>query len=126
MTLDGLERKLKENFRKKPSPKVNFVRYADDFIVTAKSKQLLESEVLPIVEAFLKERGLELSNEKTKITHIEEGFDFLGQTIRKFNGKLLIQPAKKNVHSFLTKVREIAKANKQTTAGNMVRRLVRQ
>ena len=87
MTLDGLEHKLKENFRKKPSPKVNFVRYADDFIVTAKSKQLLENEVLPVIQAFLKERGLELSNEKTKITPIEEGFDFLGQTLRKFNGK---------------------------------------
>lgn len=123
MTLDGLERKLKESFRKKPSPKVNFVRYADDFIVTAKSKKLLEEEVLPAIQSFLKERGLELSNEKTKITPIEEGFDFLGQTLRKFNGKLLIRPAKKNLHTFLTKVREIAKDNKQATAGNMIRLL---
>ena len=120
MTLDGLERNLKEKFHKKPSPKVNFVRYADDFIITAKSRELLEKEVLPVVETFLKERGLELSHEKTKITHIDEGFDFLGQTLRKFNGKLLIRPAKKNLHSFLTKVREIAKDNKQATAGNLI------
>ena len=120
MTLDGLERTLKERFSKKPSPKVNFVRYADDFIITAKSKELLENEVLPVIRTFLKERGLELSNEKTKITHIDEGFDFLGQTLRKFKGKLLIRPAKKNLCAFLTKVREIAKDNKQTTAANMI------
>jgi RNA-directed DNA polymerase len=123
MTLDGLEQKLKENFGKRPSLKVNFVRYADDFIVTAKSKDLLSSEVLPVIEDFLKARGLEISQEKTKITHIEDGFDFLGQTLRKFNGKLLIRPAKKNVQTFLAKVRELAKTNKQATAGNLIRQL---
>jgi RNA-directed DNA polymerase len=120
MTLDGMERILKARFGKKPSPKVNFVRYADDFIITAKSKELLENEVLPVIKTFLKERGLELSNEKTKVTHIEEGFDFLGQTVRKFKGKLLIRPAQKNLREFLTKVREIAKDNKQATAGNLI------
>ncbi len=57
---------------------VNWVRYADDFIITGKSKELLENEVKPWVEKFLMERGLTLSVEKTKVTHIEEGFDFLG------------------------------------------------
>ena len=123
MTLDGLEQKLKDNFRKKPSLKVNFVRYADDFIVTAKSNELLKNDVLPVTEAFLKERGLELSQEKTKITRIEDGFDFLGQSLRKFNGKLLIKPAKKNVRALLTKVRETAKTNKQATTGNLIRQL---
>lgn len=123
MTLDGLEQNIKERLHKKPSPKVNFVRYADDFIVTAKSKELLENEVLPVIETFLKDRGLELSKEKTKITHIDEGFDFLGQSLRKFKGKLLIRPAKKNQHTFLTKVREIAKDNKQATAGNLIQLL---
>jgi RNA-directed DNA polymerase len=120
MTLDGMELILKKELGKKPSPKVNFVRYADDFIVTAKSKELLEYEVLPVLVTFLEERGLELSKEKTKITHVEEGFDFLGQTIRKFNGKLLIQPSKRNLHTFLTKIREIAKDNRQATAGNLI------
>jgi len=120
MTLDGMERNLRKRFGKKPSPKVNFVRYADDFIITAKSRELLENEVLPVIETFLKERGLELSSEKTQITHVEEGFDFLGQNLRKFKGKLLIRPAKKNLHAFLTKVREITKDNKQATAGNLI------
>ena len=58
--------------------KVNFIRYADDFIVTGESRELLEAGVLPIIREFLSERGLELSEEKTVITHIEDGFDFLG------------------------------------------------
>ena len=56
--------------------KVNFVRYADDFIVTGESRELLENGVLPIIREFLSERGLELSEERTVITHIEDGFDF--------------------------------------------------
>ena len=62
------------------------MRYADDFIVTGCSKELLENEVMPIIEDFMRERGLTLSPEKTKITQISEGFDFLGQNIRKYNG----------------------------------------
>jgi RNA-directed DNA polymerase len=54
------------------------IRYADDFIVTGRSKELLENGVKPLVERFLRARGLELSQEKTSITHIDEGFDFLG------------------------------------------------
>ena len=72
---------------------------------------------------FMAERGLELSPEKTRITHIEDGFDFLGQNVRKYKGKLLIKPSKKNQHAFLTKVREIIKANKSATAGNLITQL---
>ncbi|MBB5499319.1 hypothetical protein [Paraburkholderia sp. MM5384-R2] len=58
------------------------------------------------------ERGLTLSPEKTRITHISQGFDFLGQNIRKYqDGKLLIKPSKKNVQTFLTKVRTVIKGN---------------
>src|ERR1700730_17812488 len=93
-------------------PKVNLVRYADDFIITGDSKELLENEIRPLVELFLKERGLTLSADKTRITHIDEGFDFLGQNLRKYNGKPLVKPSKKNTHAFLEKVRRIIDANK--------------
>ena len=53
---------------------IYFVRYADDFICTAKTKETLEQKVLPVIINFLNERGLELSLEKTTITHIQEGF----------------------------------------------------
>jgi RNA-directed DNA polymerase len=65
-----------------------------------------------LVEEFLKARGMELSKEKTRIAHIEEGFDFLAQNICKYHGKLLIKPSKKNVKEFLDKVRGIVKENK--------------
>ncbi len=96
------------------------VRYADDFIITGRTKELLEDEVKPLVEEHLNERGLGLSREKTKTTHIEEGFDFLGQNVRKYNGVLLIKPAKKNVKSFLAKIREVLNTNKQATSGTLI------
>jgi RNA-directed DNA polymerase len=83
LTLDGLEKTLREKYPKanaqRHRAKINYVRWADDFIITGSSKELLEHEVKPLVEAFLKERGLALSPEKTSITPIETGFDFLGQ-----------------------------------------------
>ncbi len=95
------------------------------FIITGYSKELLEDEIKPLVETFLKERGLELSPEKTVITHIEDGFDFLGQNVRKYHGTLLIKPSKKNVQAFLDKVRGIIQDNKQATAGHLVCQLNR-
>ena len=93
-------------------PKVNLVRYADDFIITGATKELLENEVKPLVEQFLRDRGLQLSPEKTCVTHIEQGFDFLGMHVRKYDGKLLIKPSKKNMHAFLEKVRATIRRNR--------------
>jgi RNA-directed DNA polymerase len=123
LALDGLERLLRERFPKLGqgrSALVNMIRYADDFIITGKTKELLEDEVKPLVAEFFKARGLVLSQEKTKITHIEKGVDFLGQNVRKYNGKLLIKPARKNVRSFLAKVRRVIKANKQANTGVLI------
>ena len=116
MTLDGLEKVLKEQFPKRypDNPKVHIVRYADDFIITGVSKELLEKEVKPLVVAFLQERGLTLSAEKTRITHIEEGFDFLGRNIRRFGNKTLTRPSKENVKSIVTKTGDIIKENPTT------------
>jgi RNA-directed DNA polymerase len=127
MTLNGLEKELREKFPKHPNigsnEKINFVRFADDFIVTGKSKEVLENEVKPLVEQFMKERGLTLSQEKTIVTHIEDGFDCLGQHLRKYNGKLLSKPSKKNIHTFLEGIRTVIKENKQATAGNLIAQL---
>lgn len=130
MTLDGLERLLQERLptRQKVNGrthfnKLNFVRYADDFIITGESPEFLRDKVLPIVKEFLTGRGLQLSEEKTVITHIEDGFDFLGKNIRKYNGKLLIKPSKTSVKSFLEKVRSIIKGNKSTKQETLIRKL---
>jgi RNA-directed DNA polymerase len=126
LTLNGLERSLREHFpqtHERSQTKVNLVRFADDFIVTGASQELLEREVRPLVEAFMRERGLELSVEKSTITHIAEGFDFLGQNVRKYEGKLLIKPLKKNVTAFLDKVRTVVKMHKQAKTGNLILQL---
>src|SRR5260221_4233978 len=130
MTLDGLERMLMQHFPKVKTAGgalVNFVRYTDDFLVTGRTKELLEQEVKPRIEEFLRERGLQLSPEKTIITPIEEGFDFLGQNVRKYQTgkrhKLLITPSKKNVKTFLEKTRTIVKANKALSAGKLIEKL---
>jgi len=111
---------LKQHFGKRNSNKVNLVRYADDFIITGCSKELLEQKVKPLVEAFMAERGLSLAPEKTKITHIESGFDFLGQNVRKYKGKLIIKPAKKNIKNFLDKVTEIIHEHNAAKTVNLI------
>ncbi len=127
MALDGLSQHLQERFPRSKhgnSPKVNLARYADDFSVTGASKELLEQEVKPLIETFMQERGLALSQEKTVITHIEDGFDFLGQQVRKYkNGSVLTTPAKKNVKAFLKKVRGIIEKNKASSAGQLIEKL---
>lgn len=128
LALDGLERRLREQYPRHGTgrsrgekAKVNLVRFADDFIITGSSRELLEQEVQPMVEEFMRERGLELSSEKTTITHIEEGFDFLGQHVRKYpNGKVLMTPAHKNVQAFLADIRSMVKARKSVTAGDLI------
>jgi RNA-directed DNA polymerase len=125
MTLNGLEKELQRIFKStcKGNPKVHLIKYADDFIATGNTKEVLENEVKPIIEQFLKERRLQLSPEKTKITHIADGFDFLGQNVRKYQGKLLIKPSAKNVKAFLEKVRRLIKGQPQATAGHLIGQL---
>jgi RNA-directed DNA polymerase len=107
MTLDRIEKLLADTYHKKSKSgkinnyhaakyKVNFSRYADDFVVTAKTEEIAQ-EVKELIKDFLKDRGLELSDEKTVITHINTGFDFLGWNFRKYNGKLLVKPSKKSI-----------------------------
>jgi RNA-directed DNA polymerase len=125
MALDGLEAVLESHFGMKNTKaayktKVNYVRYADDFIITGISQELLEDKVKPFVEAFMAERGLTLSKEKTLVTHVSEGFDFLGQNLRSYNGKLLIKPSRKNLRNVLRKLKQIVAGNKTVTAGNLI------
>ena len=123
MALDGLEQ-VAVNAAPK-GQKVHVVKYADDFIVTGASREVLEERVKPAVEAFLWERGLELSAEKTHITHINDGFDFLGFNVRKYSGKLFIKPAKASVKTFLGELRRFIKSNRAAKTEQLVRQLNR-
>lgn len=127
MTLDGLQQVLADHFPVKMTagklhnPKVNLVRYADDFVITGDSRELLENKVRPLVERFLSERGLTLSPEKTTVTHVSEGFDFLGQHLRRYGKAVLATPSKKNVHAFMEKVRTVVRNNKTASQENLIR-----
>jgi RNA-directed DNA polymerase len=73
--------------------------------------------------AFLAERGLTLSEDKTRITHIEEGFDFLGFNLRKYKEKLLIKPAKDSIKHVMKKIRDTFKANLSAKTDTLIKHL---
>jgi RNA-directed DNA polymerase len=129
VALTAFDNFIENNFsRKTTKGTVNpLVRYADDFIIVCKSK----SEAVKIKESikvFLQERiGLTLSDEKTHITHIYRGFDFLGFTLRKYKKyknkpcvepsdyTLLIKPQKEKIHNVRRECRKIISENKSAT-----------
>jgi RNA-directed DNA polymerase len=121
MTLDGLEKAVKNVVPK--TAKVNVIRYADDFIVTGESKQILQQKVKPAIRSFLSQRGLNLSGEKTRITRIEDGFDFLGQHLRKYGNKFLVTPSKNSVKGVISKTRKIIKFHLGSTTVEMLQEL---
>jgi RNA-directed DNA polymerase len=127
MALEGLEAVVRASVsmpkRARNNAKINVIRYADDFVVTGVSKEVLEINVLPAIRQFMIARGLELSQTKTRITHIAQGFDFLGQNVRKYGNKLLIKPAKKSVKALFDKVREIIKSNASATQEILIHKL---
>lgn len=98
LVLDGLEVALSTY-----NADLHFVRYADDFVVTSNDKVILINS-LGVIETFLSERGLRLAKEKTKISHLSEGFDFLGWNICGDENHLRIIPSVQNVNSLLAKV----------------------
>lgn len=127
MALDGLEAAVYASvgptIHARRKFKINVVRYADDFVLSGISKEVLEHKVLPAIRQFMAVRGLELSEEKARITPIAEGFDFLGQNVRKYADKLLIKLAIKSVKSLMFKVREIVKTNQSATQENLILKL---
>ena len=121
MVLDGLETIIMNKFPRWKRQKVNFIRYANDFVITAIDKQTITNHIIPLVKAFLAERGLELSSEKSKITHINQGFNFLSQNVRKYKGKLLIHPSKETVQSFKDKIKKLFRENRGIPAHALIR-----
>jgi RNA-directed DNA polymerase len=128
ITLDGIEKILDIKYHSKNNKisrhiaskyQVNFVKYADDFIVTARTKEIAE-EVKVLIGNFLKQRGLELSNEKTQIIHTNDGFDFLSWNFRKYNGKLLIKPSKKSIQKITREISDVIRNGKTWTQQDLI------
>jgi RNA-directed DNA polymerase len=129
LVLDGLEAIVQGSSWQRSVHNINYVRWADDFLVTATSRQVLAETVLPRLHAFLADRGVQLSAEKTVITPIAQGFDFLGQTVRKpqrANGKptkLQITPSKVSFQALKDKVRTLCKQARGTPPARLIETL---
>lgn len=126
--LDGLEEAARSAVPDRVEgirSKVHVVRYADDFIVTAASRKLLVEQVIPAVEAFLAERGLRLSSEKSKITHVGQGFELLGAHVRKYGRKLMMKPAQGSLRGFLAGLRSFLKKHPGIAAWKLIQELNR-
>jgi RNA-directed DNA polymerase len=121
IALDGLEELLAGYRKTKPyksgtykSQRYGYIRYADDFLITAETKEDIEA-IVPKVVDFLHVRGLELNSDKTNIVPVDQGFNFLGFRVRKFHGSCYIMPQKEKIKDFLKGIRDWLKANKQAT-----------
>jgi len=100
----------RQRTRRVQSNRYGYIRYADDMTITAETKEDIEA-VVPIIEEWLRPRGLELNQEKTKITHIEDGINFLGFHIRQFKGSCYTLPQKEKVLDLLDRIRIWLKQN---------------
>lgn len=120
MTLDGLQAELADKLKGKQR---YYVRYADDFIIIVRDEQTAR-QAIEIVNAFLETRGLRLSETKTKVTHINDGFDFLGWNFRKYrNGKLIIKPSKKSVKKFKDGISQVFQQLRTATQEQLIKTL---
>lgn len=123
IALDGLHQMLKGlRSTKGQQDRLGYVRYADDFVVVAPRRELLE-QVKPLISAWLEERGLELNEEKTRLVHINQGFNFLGCNLRRYRGKLLVKPQKEKVLAKLKEVGQWLKAHKAIAQEKVIQHL---
>jgi RNA-directed DNA polymerase len=104
---------------------ISLVRYADDFVVTAPTREVLENYVKPRIEEFLRDRGLTLNEAKTRVVEINEGFNFLGFHVRKFGRgeKTLVVPQKEKVVKHLRAIKAYLVTHRQAPAGQVIRDL---
>ena len=114
---------IRNGYKAKNPFKIHLIRYADDFIITADSPQILQEKVIPLVSNFLKERGLQLSPEKTRIVNIDQGFDFLGVTIKRYGKKVLTKPSKKSIKAVYAKIRLVVKQAKAVEQIKLIEKL---
>jgi RNA-directed DNA polymerase len=145
IALDGMETYLYDELRKKGYKvaelrlgQIKVVRYADDFVVMHENKAVIEDSKL-IITKWLKKRGLELSEEKTRIVHSTEGFDFLGFNVRHYENetkgyrakkfankqgfKILIKPSKKSIKAHSDKIKQILKQMKASPQETVIKKL---
>jgi RNA-directed DNA polymerase len=130
VALDGMERLfgaedergryVRPGRRRGANRGIGLVRYADDLVVTAPTREVLETYVIPKLTAFLGERGLRLSETKTHVVHIDDGFDFLGFTVRRYNGVVLTRPQKEKMVRHLRTIHDYLRQRRQATPSQII------
>jgi RNA-directed DNA polymerase len=130
VALDGMERlfgaedergrHVRPGLRRGSNHGISLIRYADDLVVTAPTREVLETYVGPKLSAFLGERGLRLSEAKTRIVHIDEGFDFLGFSVRRYRGVVLTRPQKEKVVRHLRAIHDYLRQHRQATPSQII------
>jgi RNA-directed DNA polymerase len=98
------------------------IRYADDFVALCHSRQEA-LEVKARLAAWLASRGLAFNEDKTRVVHLDEGFDFLGFNVRRYRGKLLIKPSKAAVRRIRERLRTELRSLRGTNAPTVVKKL---
>ncbi|NOW82530.1 RNA-directed DNA polymerase [Clostridium beijerinckii] len=105
---------------------IGIVKYADDFVILCQTKNEAES-MYGRLEPYLKKRGLTLAEDKTKITHISEGFDFLGFNVKQYKTvrgvTLLIKPSKSSVKKTKKRIKEVFERYRGKQVGIIINRL---
>jgi RNA-directed DNA polymerase len=130
VALDGMERLfgaedergryVRPSGRRGTNRGISLVRYADDLVVTAPTREILLTHVVPKLTAFLGERGLQLSEAKTRIVHIDEGFDFLGFTVRRYGGVVLTRPQKAKLVRHLRTIHDYLRQHRQASPSQII------
>jgi len=130
VALDGMERLFgaedDQAHYRKPSQRpgrdrgISLIRYADDAVVTAPTRETLSTYVIPKLTTFLAEQGLKLSEAKTRIVHVDEGFDFLGFTVRRYRGVVLTRPQKTKLMRHLRSIADYLRQHRQATASQII------
>jgi len=114
VALHGLQQAL--------GPTYGCVIYADDLVVCASTRGQIEAAQLTI-EEWLQPRGLTLHPEKTRIVHINDGFNFLGFNVKRYRGKCLIKPQKEKVLAKLAELRLWLNEHQAAATENVIRHL---
>lgn len=114
MTLDGLQKRLYDLQGEKIEAFKNgwCLRFADDVCITARTREDAEKFKNEVI-SFVSERGLKISEKKTKIINIKDGFEFLSRFYCKVNGVIRCIPSQKAVEKFETEVEELIFSNKE-------------
>jgi retron-type reverse transcriptase len=101
---------------------LRLIRYADDFVVLARSRRQLERVVLPRLRDFLAIRGLRLSEEKTRIVRDTEGFDFVGRQFKRLTPtKFLVRPRRRSVRHHLDVLTQLFR-NRSLPVGSLIQK----